>query len=51
MVQARDDGGLDKPGSGGGGERWSDSGYILNMKPAGFSNGLDEGDWEREESE
>lgn len=37
-----------KDSSGGGSEKWSDSGYILNMKPTGFSNGLDVGDRERE---
>lgn len=50
MVQARDDGGLDKDGSGRDGEKWSDSGYSLNMKPTGFSNELDVRHKEREKS-
>lgn len=50
MSQARDDSGLDKDSSGEGGETWSDSGYILNMKPTGLFNGLDVGDRERQKS-
>lgn len=33
----RDDGSLDKGGSNGGGEKWSESGYILHLDPRGFA--------------
>lgn len=39
---------MDKDGLGRGGEKWSDSGYILNMNLTGVSCGLDVGDRERE---
>lgn len=37
----REVGGLD--GSDGGGEKWSDSGYVLKLEPIGFAYSLDVG--------
>lgn len=48
IVQSRDDGGLDRGGRGGDGEKCSDSGYILKEETIGFPEGLDVGMRERE---
>lgn len=45
----RDARGLDQSSSRGGGERWSDAGYILKMESSGFGYRL-KGIKEREES-
>lgn len=48
--RTRDDGGSDLSGRSGSGERWSDSGDILNVEPRGFRPGECVGLWERKES-
>ena len=48
--RTRDDGGSDLSGRSGSGERWSDSGDILNVEPRGFGPGECVGLWERKES-
>lgn len=36
LIQARDDGGLHLAGNSVGDEKWSDSGYTLNVEQQGF---------------
>lgn len=38
----REDGGSNKDGSNGGGEKWLDSRYILKVETSGFADRLDE---------
>ena len=37
IIQVGDDGGLDPDGSGGSGEKWSDSGWILKIELTGLA--------------
>ena len=45
-----DDGGLDPDGSGGSGEKWSDSGWILKIELTGLCNSSDVGSEGKEDS-